>query len=51
MNKIERAIYDLELQITDKQRKLLIAQTELTSLRESLQTLQIIRDNKSIPNQ
>lgn len=50
MNKIERAIYDLELQITDKQRKLLMLTSELNSLKDSLETLVIIRDDKSIPN-
>ena len=51
MNKIERAIYDLELQITDKQRKLLMLTSELNSLKDSLETLQVIRDDKLIPNQ
>ena len=50
MNKIERAIYDLELQITDKQRKLLMLTSELNSLKDSLETLQVIRDDKLIPN-
>ena len=50
MNKIERAIYDLELQITDKQRKLLALNSELNCLKYSLETLQVIRDDKSIPN-
>jgi len=51
MNKIERAIFELELQITGKQRKLLELTSELNCLKYNLETLQVIRDDKSIPNQ
>ena len=51
MNKIERAIYDLKLHINDKERQVLICQTELKSLREQLETLEVIKDNESIPNE
>lgn len=51
MNKIERAIYDVKLQINDKERQVLICQTELKSLREQLETLEVIQDNESIPNE
>jgi hypothetical protein len=51
MNKIERAIYDIKLHINDKERQLLICQTEIKSLREQLETLEVIQDNESIPNE
>ena len=49
MNKIERAIYDVEIHIKDKERQILIANTELKVLKEQLDMLQIIRDDKHIP--
>jgi hypothetical protein len=51
MNKIERAMYDVKLHIKDKERQLLIAQTELKTLKEQLNTLEVIYDDNSIPNQ
>ena len=51
MNKIERAIYDVKLHIKDKERQLLICQTELKSLNEQLSTLEVIQNDKSIPNE
>jgi len=51
MNKIESAIYDLKLHIKDKERQFLIAQTELKTLKEQLNTLEVIYDDNSIPNQ
>lgn len=51
MNKIERAIYDVKLHIKDKERQLLIVQTELKTLKEQLNTLEVIFDDNSIPNQ
>ena len=51
MNKIERAIYDVKLHIKDKERQLLICQTELKSLKDQLNTLEVIQDDKSIPNE
>jgi hypothetical protein len=50
MNKIERAIYDVKLHIKDKERTVLIAQTELQSLKAQLKTLEVIYDDHSIPN-
>ena len=50
MNKIERAIYDVKLHIADKERYVLIANTELKVLKEQLHTLEKIQDDKSIPN-
>jgi hypothetical protein len=49
MNKIERAIYDVKLHIKEKERQLLICQTELKSLKSQLDTLESIQDDKSIP--
>jgi hypothetical protein len=49
MNKIERAIYDIRLQIKDKERKLLVSETELKCLNNQLDTLLIIEEDKSIP--
>jgi len=51
MNKIERAIYDVNLQIKDKEYKVLIAETELKSLKQQLNTLLIIEEDKSIPHE
>lgn len=50
MNKIEKAIYDVKLHIKDKERQLLICQTELKSLKEQLDTLEIIKDDNKIPH-
>ena len=50
MNKIERAIYDVKLHIADKERCILIANTELKVLKEQLDTLETIQDDKSIPH-
>jgi hypothetical protein len=49
MNKIERAIYDVKLFIKEKERQLLICQTEIKSLRDQLNTLEDIQEDKSIP--
>lgn len=49
MNKIERAIYDVKLFIKEKERQLLICQTEHKSLIEQLKTLEAIQDDKAIP--
>ena len=49
MNKIERAIYDVKLFIKEKERQLLICQTEYKSLIHQLKTLEDIQDDKSIP--
>jgi len=51
MNKIERAIYDVKLRIENKERQLLIAQTELKSLEDQLKTLENIYDDHSILNE
>ncbi len=49
MNKIERAIYDVNLHIKDKERQLLVLQVELKTLKEQRDTLEIIQADKSIP--
>jgi hypothetical protein len=50
MNKIERAIYDTKLYIKEAERKILIANTELNSLKEQLKTLEVIQDDHTIKN-
>ena len=50
MNKIERAIYDVKLHIQDKERQVLIANSELKVLKQQLDTLEKINDDKSIPH-
>jgi hypothetical protein len=49
MNKIERAIYDVKIHIKAKERDILIAQTELKVLKEQLEVLEIIENDKFIP--
>lgn len=50
-NKIESAIYDVKLHITEKERVLLIIQTELKSLRTHLEVLESIEKDEKIPHQ
>ena len=50
-NKIESAIYDVKLHITEKERVLLIIQTELKSLRTQLDVLESIQKDEKIPYQ
>ena len=50
MNKMERAIYDVKLHINDKERQVLIADSELKVLKKQLDTLEKINDDKSIPH-
>jgi hypothetical protein len=50
-NKIESAIYDVKLHITEKERVLLILQTELKSLRTHLDVLESIEKDDKIPHQ
>ena len=50
-NKIESAIYDVKLHITEKERVLLIIQTELKSLRTHLDVLESVEKNDKIPHQ
>ena len=50
-NKIESAIYDVKLHITEKERVLLIIQTELKSLRTHLELLESIEKDEKIPHQ
>jgi len=50
MNKIERAIYDVELHIEEKEREILIYKTELNILVQQLKTLKNIKEDDSIPN-
>jgi len=58
MTKIERAILKVKLQILEgerqskvKERELLIIQTQLKCLTEQLDLLEVIKDDKSIPNE
>ena len=51
MNKIERAIYEAKLHIRDKERKLLICEIELKTFKDQLNTLEVIQDDKPIPNE
>jgi len=51
MNKIERAIYDVKLYIKEAERQLLIKNTELKCLKEQLETLETIENDKSIPHE
>jgi hypothetical protein len=48
-NKIESAIYDVKLHIAEKERNLLILQTELKSLRTHLDLLESIEKDDKIP--
>ena len=50
-NKIESAIYDVKLHITEKERVLLIIQTELKSLRTYLDVLESIEMDDKIPHE
>lgn len=49
MNKIERAIYDVELHIENKEREMLICKTELNTLVQQLKTLKNIQSDDSVP--
>lgn len=51
MNKIERAIQNVKSDIKNKEKQLLITQTELNCLQGHLQSLEVIEANKSIPHQ
>ena len=50
-NKIESAIYDVKLHITEKERVVLILQTELKSLRTHLEVLERIEKDDKIPHE
>jgi hypothetical protein len=51
MNKIERAIYDTKLQISNLEREILILNSKLKAYTEQLYTLENIRDNKQIKHE
>jgi hypothetical protein len=51
MNKIERAIYDVQLHIKAKEQELVIVNAELKTLRKQLDTLEKIKDDKLTPNE
>lgn len=51
MNKIERAIYDIRLQIKGIERNYLISETELKCLKRQLESLLIIEEDESIPHE
>jgi hypothetical protein len=50
-NKIESVIYDVELNIKEKERVLLITQTELKSLLMYLNVLESIQKDEKIPHE
>lgn len=50
MNKIERVIYDVQIHIKNKERQLLIIQTELNCLKAHLDSLESIEKDKLIPH-
>ena len=49
MNKIERAIYDVELHIENKEREILISKTEFNTLVQQLKMLKNIQSDDSVP--
>jgi hypothetical protein len=49
MNKIEHAIYDTRLHITNLEREYLIIKSKLDAYRDQLLVLENIADDKSIP--
>jgi hypothetical protein len=51
MNKIDKAIYDVQLHIKAKEEELMINNAELRVLKDRLRTLEIIKDDKSIPHE
>ncbi len=51
MNKIERAIYDCNLEIAKLERERLTVTAELYTLNKQLQTLESIKNDKSIPHE
>ena len=51
MNKIERAIYDVNLKLKDLQRIRTNFIGEINAYKDCLDTLEVIKDNKAIPNE
>lgn len=49
MNKIERAIYDTKLRLEDLKRQRMILIAEINAYQEQIETLEVIKNNKSIP--
>ena len=50
-NKIESVIYDVKLHITEKERVLLVIQTELKTMRTHLDVLESIEKDDKIPHE
>lgn len=51
MNKIERAIYDVNLKLKDLERIRTNLIGEINAYKDCLDTLEVIKDNKAIPNE
>jgi hypothetical protein len=51
MNKIERAIYDTKLQISNLEREILILNSKLNAYKDQLETLEVIQNNKHIKHE
>jgi hypothetical protein len=49
MNKIEKAIYDVELHKENKEREILISKTEFNTLVQQLKMLKNIQSDDSVP--
>jgi hypothetical protein len=51
MNKIEKAIYDVNLKLKDLERIRTNLIGEINAYKDCLDTLEVIKDNKHIPNE
>jgi len=51
MNKIERAIYEVNLKLKDLERIRTNLIGEINAFKDFLDTLEVIKDNKDIPNE
>ena len=49
MNKIEKAIYDVELHKENKEREILISKTEFNTLVQQLKMIKNIQSDDSVP--
>jgi hypothetical protein len=51
MNKIEKAIYDAKLHLKESEINLRLLKREIETIKNGLETLEIINQDKSIPNE
>jgi hypothetical protein len=51
MNKIERAIYDTKLHLESLRKDRMILMAEISAYEKQLDALEVINNNKSIPNE